>query len=110
VVAAPAGHKLTEPQYQSLAATTIAAVRKAPQVLSVGDDLTLSKDERVVFDDVNYTVPVDQVSEDAKAALERALEPVRAAGLQVEFSGGVIATAEKRATPTSTACSSHSWC
>jgi RND superfamily putative drug exporter len=95
VVAAPPGHKLTEPQYQSLAATTIAAVRKAPQVLAVGDDLTLSKDERVVFDDVNYAVPVDQVSEDAKAALEKALEPVRAAGLEVEFSGGVIATAEK---------------
>jgi RND superfamily putative drug exporter len=95
VVAAPPGHKLTEPQYQNLAATTIAAVRKAPQVLSVGDTPTMSKDERVVFDDVNYAVPVDQVSEGAKAALEAALAPVRAAGLEVEFSGGVIATAEK---------------
>jgi putative drug exporter of the RND superfamily len=95
VVAAPAGHTLTEPQYKDLASTTLAAVAKAPQVLSVGPKPTLSKDARVAFNDVHYAVPVDKVSAASKAALESALAPVRKAGLEVEFSGGVIATSTK---------------
>lgn len=94
VVAAPAGHMLNEQRYQSAEQTAIAAVAKAPQVIGVTPlaQATVSKDGRIAFVDVHYAVPVDQVSSAAKAALQRIADQVRTSGLEVEFSGGVIAT------------------
>jgi RND superfamily putative drug exporter len=98
VVAAPPGHDLTEPAYASLAAGALTALGKGPQVISVSgfSEATLSADKRIVFADVQYAVPVEDVTQQSKDALENVAAPARAAGLQVEFSGGVIATTEKQ--------------
>jgi putative drug exporter of the RND superfamily len=71
-------------------------VAKAPQLISVTPlaQATVSKNGRITFVDVHYTVPVDQASDQAKDALKRIAAQVRTSGLEVEFSGGVIATTE----------------
>jgi putative drug exporter of the RND superfamily len=94
VVAAPEGHRLTEKKYADELDTALADVAKAPQVVAVSAsrDATLSADKRIGFADITYAVPVDEVSDDAKDALEEIAQPLRDAGLQVEFSGGVVAT------------------
>jgi putative drug exporter of the RND superfamily len=94
VVAAPAGHTLAEQRYRLVAQRAIAEVARAPQVIGVTPlaQATVSKDQRIAFVDVHYAVPVDEVSSQAKAALESIATQVRASGLEVEFSGGVIST------------------
>jgi RND superfamily putative drug exporter len=98
VVAAPPGHTLTDLAYASLAAAALTALGNGPQVISVSgfSEATLSADKRIVFADVQYAVPVEDVTQQSKDALEKAAAPARADGLQVEFSGGVIATTEKQ--------------
>jgi RND superfamily putative drug exporter len=98
VVAAPAGHTLIEPAYAARATTALAALRQAPQVIAVSgfSAATLSGDKRIAFADVSYAVPVADVTQEAKDALEKLAVPARADGMRVEFSGGVIATTEQR--------------
>ncbi|CAO5233799.1 MMPL family transporter [Frankia sp. AgKG'84/4] len=94
VVAAPAGHKLSEPQYKAVQERALAQVAKAPQVVGAVTPAkaTISKDGRIAFGDITYAVPVDKVSDASKDALRAIAAEMRAAGLQVEFSGGVVAT------------------
>ncbi len=94
VVAAPEGHKLTEPQYEQAGAEALARIAKAPQVQSVTplDQATLSKDGRIAFVTVQYEVPIDKITQHSKDALQEAAAPAREAGLEVEYSGGVIST------------------
>jgi RND superfamily putative drug exporter len=96
VFAAPAGHTLSEPRYRRLVAPTVALARKVPQTVapasSLQKSLTVSKDSRVVFADLNFAVPLPEVTDATKRALERVAVPARSAGLQVEFSGGLIST------------------
>ena len=94
VVAAPPGQTLANPRYEAAARTALAEVAKAPQVIAVTplDQATVSRDQRIAFVDVHYAVSVDKVSKQAKAALQAATVPARSAGLDVEFSGGVIST------------------
>ena len=97
VVAAPSGHTLDESRYARLLAPTLKLVRQVPQAVpgtgaAKSTKLTFSKDRRIAFGDINFTVSVDKLSDQTKAALERIAEPARRAGLQVEFSGGVVAT------------------
>jgi RND superfamily putative drug exporter len=98
VVAAPAGHTLDEASYSKLLEPTLKLVRQVPQTVqgtgSAKTPLTFSKDQRIAFGDINFTVPVDKLTDRTKAALERVAEPARKAGLQVEFSGGIISTGE----------------
>ncbi|MCZ4500934.1 MAG: hypothetical protein JWQ74_3489, partial [Marmoricola sp.] len=97
VVEAPPGHKLTETTYLATTRTALAKVAKAPQVIAVSAslDATLSKDKTIGFADIQYAVPVDEVTDQAKDALQKIAEPLRKAGLQVEYSGGVIATSSE---------------
>jgi putative drug exporter of the RND superfamily len=97
VVAAPAGHTLAEPAYIAAAQQSLALIAKAPQVISVTPfaQATVSKNQRIAFVDVKYAVSVDKVTTKAKDALEAAVKPATAAGLEVEYSGGVISTASK---------------
>jgi RND superfamily putative drug exporter len=99
VVAAPAGHTLGEARYRTLLAPTLKLVRAVPQTVTgtgaTKTPLTFSKDQRVAFGDINFTVSVDRLTDATKAALERVAEPARKAGLQVEFSGGVVSTGGK---------------
>jgi putative drug exporter of the RND superfamily len=93
VFAAPAGHTLFEPQYKALVNPTVAAARKVPQTVSGAaffGPLVVSPDRRIAFADLHFAVPVDKISDSTKAALQRVVEPARKAGLDVEFSGGVI--------------------
>ncbi|NMN95501.1 MMPL family transporter [Antrihabitans stalactiti] len=96
VVAAPPGHTLEEEQYREVGLRALDQVRTAPQVIAVTgfDQGTLSPDKRILFGDIKYAVTVDKISDEAKAALQKAADPARKAGLQVEFSGGVISTTE----------------
>ena len=103
VVAAPKGHTLDEPRYVKLVQPVVARARTVPQVLNEGAPLspiTLSEDKTVGFSDLQYSVPVDKLSDEAKDGLEKIAAPARKAGLQVEFSGGVTATAEAGASAT----------
>ena len=54
--------------------------------------MTLSKDRTIGFADIHFAVSVDKLSQQTKDALERVAGPARKAGLEVEFSGGVIST------------------
>ncbi|MET0419174.1 MAG: MMPL family transporter [Actinoplanes sp.] len=100
VVAAPAGHTLTEAAYASRAEKALADLARAPQVISVTgfSQATLSADKRIAYADVSYAVPVADVTQEAKDALEAIAAPAREAGLQVEFSGGVISTTQAHGT------------
>ncbi|WP_063775580.1 MMPL family transporter [Actinoplanes rectilineatus] len=97
VVAAPTGHVLTEATYTTLASDALTALAKAPQVISVSGftESTLSADKRIAYADVSYAVAVADITDESKEALETIVAPARAAGLQVEFSGGVISTTEE---------------
>ncbi len=97
VVAAPPGHTLNEPAYIAAAQKSLAEIAKAPEVIGVTpyDKATVSQDGRIAFVDVSYAVPVDKVSTEAKDALQAATKPATDAGLQVEFSGGVVSTTTK---------------
>jgi RND superfamily putative drug exporter len=94
VVAAPAGRTLDTAEYTQAAQAALAQVAKAPQVIGVTplNQATVSKDRRIAFVDVRYAVPVDQVTDQAKDALQSAAAVAARAGLQVEFSGGVVST------------------
>ena len=96
VVAAPAGHTLDDARYRGLLAPTLKLVREVPQTVqgtgSATAPLTVSKDRRIAFGDINFTVPVDKLTARTKSALERVAQPARRAGLEVEFSGGVVST------------------
>jgi RND superfamily putative drug exporter len=98
VFAAPAGHTLDEEQYAKVVDPTIAAAQKVPQAVTTGEQFgesfTMSKDKTVGFADLHFGVAVADLKDETKDALEKVAEPARKAGLQVEFSGGVIATGE----------------
>ena len=103
VVAAPEGHTLDEQRYVDLVEPIVARARAVPQVLDEGAPLSpiqLSKDKTVGFSDLQYSVSVDKLSDEAKEGLDKIAAPARKAGLDVEFSGGVTATAESGATAT----------
>ncbi len=97
VVAAPAGHKVTEPQYVKIGQTALTQIAKAPQVKFVAPltAANVSKDQRIAFVTVQYAVSVDKITQQAKDALEAAAAPAAKAGLEVEYSGGVISTTTK---------------
>ena len=97
VFAAPAGHTLAEPAYQSLLVPTVAAARKVPQTVpgaadAFGHSVHVSADQTIAYADLSFAVPVDKLTDATKQALQDVAQPARNAGLEVEFSGGVIAT------------------
>ena len=106
VFAAPEGRTLADPRYQEVAEQTVRKAQKVPQTVTTGEQFaasaTLSEDERVAFADLSFEVPVEELEDSTKDALERVAEPARDAGLQVEFSGGVISTASEESTSTET--------
>jgi RND superfamily putative drug exporter len=100
VFAAPAGHTLDEARYRKLLGPTVALARKVPQTVApaaFGKNPTVSNDRKVAYADLSFAVPLPKVTDETKAALQRVAGPARAAGLTVEFSGGVISTGGKAA-------------
>jgi RND superfamily putative drug exporter len=102
VVAAPKGQKVTDAKYVKAGETALARIAKAPQVISVTPlaQASVSKDERIAFVTVSYAVPVAKITQASKDALQKAAEPARQAGLDVEYSGGVISTTSKEGNTT----------
>ena len=98
VFAAPKGHTLDEPRYEKVVDPTVERARAVPQTVTTGEQFvegfTLSRDRTIGFADLHFAVPVEDLSDSTKEALERVAEPAREAGLQVEFSGGVVSTSE----------------
>jgi putative drug exporter of the RND superfamily len=97
VVAAPAGHEVTDPQYVKVGESALAQIAKAPQVKFVAPltAANVSKDRRIAFVTVQYAVAVDKITQKSKDALQAAAAPAAKAGLEVEYSGGVISTTTK---------------
>jgi len=97
VFAAPAGKTLDDPRYKTLVNPTVALAGKVPQSVASGKafaaSLTFSRDRRIAFADLHFLVPVADLKDSTKDALRKVGDPARAAGLDVEFSGGVTATA-----------------
>jgi RND superfamily putative drug exporter len=96
VFAAPPGHTLTEPRYRQVVEPTVELAQRVPQSVGNGQafkaTLKVSADHRIAFADLHFLVPVDQLKDSTKAALDRVADPARKAGLEVEFSGGVTST------------------
>src|ERR671922_2286420 len=98
VFAARKGHPLAEPQYREVVDPTVERAQKVPQAVTTGEQFaegfTPSRDRTIGFADLHFAVPVEDLKDSTKEALERVAEPAREAGLQVEFSGGVVSTSE----------------
>jgi uncharacterized membrane protein YdfJ with MMPL/SSD domain len=93
VFEAPAGETLAEPENQAAIEQSLAAAAKAEDVEAVTDpfkDRTISQDGRIAFADVIYPVPADEISDTAADQLEASADPARAAGLEVDFGGGIV--------------------
>jgi RND superfamily putative drug exporter len=97
VFAAPPGHTLDEPRYRDVVEPTIERAQAVPQAVTTGEQFaegfTPSRDKTIGFADLHFAVPVEDLKESTKEALEEVAEPARRAGLTVEFSGGVVSTA-----------------
>jgi membrane protein YdfJ len=99
VFVAPAGERLTDTENRAAVTDSIAKASKSPQVAAVIDPYSakaLTKDGRVGYADVIYPVPAHEVEQDARDALEQAADPAKAAGLQVEFGGGLVTDSEEK--------------
>jgi putative drug exporter of the RND superfamily len=98
VFAAPAGQTFGSAHYLHVILPTIARARRVPQTVGGTKaflaSVKVSPDGKVAYADIAFSVPVPQISDATKAALERVAEPARKAGLQVDYSGGVISTTE----------------
>jgi RND superfamily putative drug exporter len=98
VFAAPKGHTLDEPQYKEVVDPTIERAQAVPQSITTGEQFAKgfipSRDKTIGFADLHFAVPVEDLKDSTKEALERVAGPARKAGLEVEFSGGVVSTNE----------------
>ena len=72
---------------------------RVPQAVTTGEQFlegfTPSRDRTIGFADLHFAVPVEDLKDSTKEALERVADPAREAGLTVEFSGGVVSTSEE---------------
>ncbi|MFV0307405.1 MAG: MMPL family transporter [Desertimonas sp.] len=93
VFEAPEGGALTEPAAADAIAETVAALTVAPEVVNVTDPFeteTISGDGSIGYANVAYALPAAELSDEAKEALEAAVDPALQAGLVVEFGGDAL--------------------
>jgi uncharacterized membrane protein YdfJ with MMPL/SSD domain len=93
VFAAPEGEKLTDPENRAAIMETVAEAKRADGVSFVIDPYrakALSEDGRIGYADVIYPMPADEVSDAARDELEESAKPAHAAGMEVEFGGGLV--------------------
>jgi putative drug exporter of the RND superfamily len=102
VFAAPPGQTLAEERYKTVVEPTVERAQQVPQSVTTGrqfiEGFTPSKDKTIGFADLHFAVPVEDLKDSTKEALERVADPAREAGLQVAFSGGVVSTSEAEST------------
>jgi putative drug exporter of the RND superfamily len=93
VFEAPAGETLADAGNQAAVEETLANAARAQDVEAVTDpfkDGTISEDGRIAFADVIYPVPANEISDEAADRLEASADPARAAGIEVDFGGGIV--------------------
>jgi RND superfamily putative drug exporter len=93
VYQAPAREKLTDPANESAVMESVKRASKADGVAQVVDPYTakaISKDGTIGYADVIYPEPADQIGDAARDELEHSADPAKAAGMQVEFGGGLV--------------------
>src|SRR5262245_10205437 len=93
VYAAPRGESLTSPGNSSAVEASLKQASRAQDVIRVVDPYTahtISRDGRIGYADVIYPVPEGEIDQSARDELEHIAGSPRAAGLQVEFGGGVV--------------------
>lgn len=90
VFAAPEGETLTDPENQAVVEDVLAQVTAAPQVAEVPDPFeagTVSEDGTIAFSQVTYSVPFEELTDEAREGLAAAADAGRDAGLTVETGG-----------------------
>jgi putative drug exporter of the RND superfamily len=98
VYVAPEGEKLTDAANKSAVMESVERASKAEDVSQVVDPYSakaISKDGRIGYADVIYPVPADEIEDAARDELEASAEPAHAAGMEVEFGGGLVTEEHK---------------
>jgi uncharacterized membrane protein YdfJ with MMPL/SSD domain len=93
VYVAPDGKKLTDADVKASVMDSVTKASKAEDVEMVVDPYkakAITKDGRIGYADVIYPMPADEVSDSARDELEASANPAKAAGMQVEFGGGLV--------------------
>jgi uncharacterized membrane protein YdfJ with MMPL/SSD domain len=93
VFAAPGGERLTDPDNRAAVMESVARASKSDGVSFAIDPYrakALSEDGRIGYADVIYPMPADEVDDAARDELEASAEPAKAAGMEVEFGGGLV--------------------
>jgi uncharacterized membrane protein YdfJ with MMPL/SSD domain len=99
VFAAPKGEKLTDPENKDAVTASLARVKKAADVTYVIDPYSakaVTPDGRIGYADVIYPEPAAKIDQTARDELADSAAPARAAGMQVEFGGGIVTEAKDR--------------
>jgi putative drug exporter of the RND superfamily len=97
VYAAPAGEKVTDPENHDAIMASVKQAQGADGVMKVVDPFTskaISKDGRIAYSDVIYPMPADEIEDGPRDELEKSADPAKAAGLDVEFGGGIVTADE----------------
>src|SRR5919202_2766691 len=92
VFAAPAGHRVDEPQYKAAVMDSVARAKGADEVQTVIDPYSakaISQDGRIGYADVIYPVPASEIGDTARDELAEVGTPAERAGMQVEYGGGI---------------------
>jgi RND superfamily putative drug exporter len=93
VYQAPEGQKLTDPENKAAVMDSVKLAADAEGVSQVVDPYSakaISKDGTIGYADVIYPEPADEIGDAARDELEHSAEPATAAGMQVEFGGGLV--------------------
>jgi membrane protein YdfJ len=93
VFAAPKGEKLTDADTRAAVEASVAKAKQLDGIVGVVDPYeagAISKDGRIGFADVIYPVPADEIDDAARDDLAATADPARAAGVQVEYGGGLV--------------------
>jgi uncharacterized membrane protein YdfJ with MMPL/SSD domain len=93
VYVAPEGKTLKDEDMHAAVMQSADEAAHAKDVIQVVDPYTsgaITKDGRIGYTDVIYPTPADEVDDAARDELEATAEPAEAAGMQVEFGGGLV--------------------
>jgi RND superfamily putative drug exporter len=95
VFAAPAGQSLRTAERKAAVEASVAALGKADKVASTTDPFaarTISKDGRIAYADLQFTVGTRDVTATQTDAIAAATQSARQAGIQVEYGGAAAPT------------------
>ncbi|MFF0011353.1 MMPL family transporter [Streptomyces sp. NPDC005374] len=96
VFKAPAGEKMTEADNKAVVEQTVKKLGSGTEVASVTDPFTqrnaVSKDGTIVYAQVKYTAPAQELKDSTKDFLEKTVEESRDSGLTVEIGGDALDT------------------